>query len=137
MSLVCRYLAINDNEVYHFANGEYKVYDYTLDDPSAVVPAVLQTLEMEVAHIMKGGFDHFMQKEIHEQPESILQTMRGRLKFDSTDETVGLPSASLLPTGAILSDFRATENEPIPPTWCICASFGLWLFITNALGAGG
>lgn len=32
---------------------------------------------------MKGGYDHYMQKEIHEQPESVLQTMRGRVKFSS------------------------------------------------------
>ena len=36
-------------------------------------------LEMEVDEIMKGGFDHYMLKEIHEQPESLLQSMRGRL----------------------------------------------------------
>lgn len=29
-------------------------------------------------------FDHFMQKEIHEQPDSILQTMRGRVAFNRT-----------------------------------------------------
>lgn len=39
---------INDNEVYHFSDGGYKLYNYTLDDPSAATPAVLQTLEMEV-----------------------------------------------------------------------------------------
>ena len=39
------------------------------------------TLVMEVASIMKGGYDHFMGKEIHEQPDSILQTMRGRVSF--------------------------------------------------------
>ena len=41
---------INDNEVYHFADGGYKLYNYTLDDPSAATPAVLQTLEMEVSY---------------------------------------------------------------------------------------
>lgn len=30
---------------------------------------------------MKGGYDHYMQKEIHEQPDSLLQTMRGRVQF--------------------------------------------------------
>jgi glucosamine--fructose-6-phosphate aminotransferase (isomerizing) len=30
---------------------------------------------------MKNGFDHFMQKEIHEQPESLAATMRGRVQF--------------------------------------------------------
>ena len=39
----------------------------------------LQILEMEVANIMKGKFEHFMQKEIHEQPESITQTLLGRI----------------------------------------------------------
>lgn len=28
------------------------------------------------------SFDHFMQKEIHEQPDSLLQTMRGRVAFN-------------------------------------------------------
>ena len=29
-----------------------------------------------------GSFDYFMQKEIYEQPDSIVNTMRGRVKFD-------------------------------------------------------
>jgi hypothetical protein len=35
-----------------------------------------------VACVVQGGYDHYMQKEIHEQPESILQTMRGRVRFE-------------------------------------------------------
>ena len=35
---------------------------------------------------MKGGYDHYMQKEIHEQPESIQQTMRGRVDFQSASD---------------------------------------------------
>ena len=34
---------------------------------------------MEVEQIKKGNYEHFMQKEIHEQPESLTTTMRGRL----------------------------------------------------------
>jgi hypothetical protein len=34
------------------------------------------------ASYLQGGYDHYMQKEIHEQPESLLQTMRGRVRFD-------------------------------------------------------
>ena len=33
---------------------------------------------------MKGGYDHYMQKEIHEQPDSIQQTMRGRVDFQAS-----------------------------------------------------
>ena len=49
----------------------------------------IQTLEMELAAIMKGSFDHFMQKEIFEQPESVVNTMRGRVNFDTNEVTLG------------------------------------------------
>lgn len=46
---------------------------------SAEVERTVETLKMEVEQIMKGNFKHFMQKEIHEQPESMTQGMRGRM----------------------------------------------------------
>ncbi|MGC8750140.1 glutamine--fructose-6-phosphate transaminase (isomerizing) [Hydrotalea sp.] len=36
-------------------------------------------LDMDLAAIEKGGYDHFMLKEIHEQPETIHDCLRGRL----------------------------------------------------------
>lgn len=36
-------------------------------------------LDMDLAAIEKGGYDHFMLKEIHEQPETIRDCLRGRL----------------------------------------------------------
>ncbi|MEO7310809.1 MAG: glutamine--fructose-6-phosphate transaminase (isomerizing) [Chitinophagaceae bacterium] len=36
-------------------------------------------LDMELAKIEKGGYDHFMLKEIHEQPDTIYDCLRGRL----------------------------------------------------------
>jgi glucosamine--fructose-6-phosphate aminotransferase (isomerizing) len=36
-------------------------------------------LDMELAAIEKGGYEHFMLKEIHEQPETIYDCLRGRL----------------------------------------------------------
>lgn len=44
------------------------------------MPRVLQTLDAELASISRGIYSHFMQKEIHEQPESITSTMRGRVR---------------------------------------------------------
>uniref|UniRef100_A0A673XLY2 glutamine--fructose-6-phosphate transaminase (isomerizing) n=1 Tax=Salmo trutta TaxID=8032 RepID=A0A673XLY2_SALTR len=41
----------------------------------------IQTLQMELQEIMKGNFEAFMQKEIFEQPESVFNTMRGRICF--------------------------------------------------------
>jgi glucosamine--fructose-6-phosphate aminotransferase (isomerizing) len=40
-------------------------------------------VEWDLARIEKGGFEHFMLKEIHEQPESVRNGMRGRLLLDS------------------------------------------------------
>ncbi len=39
----------------------------------------VQELEMELEAIEKGGYEHFMLKEIYEQPRSIFDSMRGRL----------------------------------------------------------
>lgn len=49
----------------------------------------IQTLEMELAQIMKGPYKHFMQKEIYEQPESSFNTMRGRIDFENKNVMLG------------------------------------------------
>ena len=43
------------------------------------VTPFIQKLDMELAAIEKGGYDHFMIKEIFEQPETIFDCLRGRL----------------------------------------------------------
>jgi len=42
----------------------------------------IQKLDMELAAIEKGGYDHFMLKEIYDQPDSIFDCLRGRLHAD-------------------------------------------------------
>jgi len=42
----------------------------------------INRLELELQQIMKGNFSSFMQKEIFEQPESVVNTMRGRVIFE-------------------------------------------------------
>jgi len=42
----------------------------------------VQELALELESIEKGGYDHFMLKEINEQPKSIYDTLRGRLLVD-------------------------------------------------------
>ncbi|MCE7056008.1 glutamine--fructose-6-phosphate transaminase (isomerizing) [Algoriphagus sp. AGSA1] len=43
----------------------------------------INQLEMELEAIEKGGYDHFMMKEIYEQPKSIADCLRGRLDAKS------------------------------------------------------
>lgn len=42
----------------------------------------IQALELQLEAIEKGGYEHFMLKEIYEQPRSIRDSLRGRLKED-------------------------------------------------------
>ena len=42
----------------------------------------VQQLKMNLEEIEKGGYEHFMLKEIHEQPRAIKDTLRGRLLVD-------------------------------------------------------
>jgi glucosamine--fructose-6-phosphate aminotransferase (isomerizing) len=52
-----------------------------LDDSSLTREII--TLKMEIQQIMKGNFSSFMQKEIFEQSESVINTMRGRVNFEN------------------------------------------------------
>ncbi|GMP41431.1 hypothetical protein CsSME_00011532 [Camellia sinensis var. sinensis] len=80
-------LVIEDGEVVHLKDGAASIlrFDHgkgkhsgSLARPASVQRA-LSILEMEVEQINKGNYEHYMQKEIHEQPESLTTTMRGRL----------------------------------------------------------
>lgn len=52
-----------------------------IHDDSLVYPYV-QELQLNLEQIEKGGYDHFMLKEIYEQPNAITDTYRGRMLVD-------------------------------------------------------
>jgi glucosamine--fructose-6-phosphate aminotransferase (isomerizing) len=70
---------LNDNEVCVVQNGQFHIKDLN-DVPS---DPYIQKIDLELEAIEKGGYDHFMLKEIHEQPKSISDCMRGRLNADT------------------------------------------------------
>ena len=49
----------------------------------------IQELELHLEALEKGGYDHFMLKEIHEQPRSIRDSMRGRLNLAKGEVVLG------------------------------------------------
>ena len=55
-----------------------KVKVRKIHNDSLVVP-VIQELKMSLEQIEKGGYEHFMLKEINEQPKAITDTFRGRM----------------------------------------------------------
>ena len=50
---------------------------------------IIHKLSLETSEIEKNGFDHFMLKEIFEQPRSILDTFRGRIKNNNSEIHLG------------------------------------------------
>jgi glucosamine--fructose-6-phosphate aminotransferase (isomerizing) len=59
----------------------------TIDDVK--IDKVVEQITFELAQIERGGYDHFMMKEICEQPETLLNAMRGRLLVDEGDVKLG------------------------------------------------
>ncbi len=49
----------------------------------------IHELEMHLEALEKGGYDHFMLKEIHEQPRSVRDSMRGRLNLAKGEVMLG------------------------------------------------
>jgi len=76
---------LNDEEIATLnRNGELKIKTIRNQDKTPYV----QKLELSLSALEKGGFPHFMLKEIYEQPKSIYDSMRGRL--NSKKEIVAL-----------------------------------------------
>lgn len=81
-------LYLEDDDIAHIHEGSLNIHRLHKDDGASNVRAI-QTLEIELQEIMKGKFDHFMQKEIFEQPESVVNAMRGRLDLANHKVTLG------------------------------------------------
>lgn len=68
---------LNDEEIAILDRSEgLKVYN--IESSEEKIPYI-QQLELQLEALEKGGYEHFMLKEIHEQPRSIRDCFRGRL----------------------------------------------------------
>ena len=75
-----RSIYLEDNEM-AVINQDKGLKMYTIPENSRVDPQI-QELQLSLEKIEKGGYDHFMLKEIYEQPDAIIDTFRGRLHRD-------------------------------------------------------
>jgi len=104
-------VGVGKDHEYYIASDATPIIEYTrnvvyLDDEEIVIlergkemkiktiknqdkTPYIQELEMQLETIEKGGFDHFMLKEIYEQPRSIRDNMRGRLNKELQEVTLG------------------------------------------------
>jgi glucosamine--fructose-6-phosphate aminotransferase (isomerizing) len=80
-------------EVVYLDDGDYAVIDEhgyrTYQLAGTEVTRVVQSVTWDLAAIEKGGFDHFMLKEIYDQPNSLRDVMRGRLLEEEGDARLG------------------------------------------------
>jgi glutamine---fructose-6-phosphate transaminase (isomerizing) len=86
--------------VMYLEDGECGIADadgcecFKLDETPA--PKEAEKLTMDLKGIELGGYDYFMEKEIHEQPQSIKDAMRGRIKLTEGTSKLGGFDESLL-----------------------------------------
>ncbi|KAK9321468.1 hypothetical protein V1517DRAFT_173529 [Lipomyces orientalis] len=79
---------LEDDDIAHIYDGGLHIHRVRREEGMSSIRSI-QTIEMELQQIRKGNFDHFMLKEIFEQPESIVNTMRGRVNFENRTVKLG------------------------------------------------
>ncbi|KAJ6031562.1 glutamine--fructose-6-phosphate transaminase (isomerizing) [Penicillium herquei] len=70
---------LEDNDIAHIWRGHVKIVKIVDDESKLDCLRKVETIDLQLQDIMKGSYNHFMQKEIFEQPESVANTMCGRL----------------------------------------------------------
>lgn len=77
-----RIVYLNDDELAVIRRNQ-PLEVFTLENTPA--PVAVQELQLSISQLEKGGYPHFMLKEIMEQPNTILDCIRGRVYNDNTD----------------------------------------------------
>ncbi|MBQ7163622.1 MAG: glutamine--fructose-6-phosphate transaminase (isomerizing) [Bacteroidales bacterium] len=73
---------LNDEEIVQIRRHEpLKIVNFQNEEAKVDV----QKLNMNITQLEKGGYDHFMLKEINEQPRTIVDCIRGRINQSATD----------------------------------------------------
>jgi len=82
-------IQMQDGDLLHFRNGRYQYYNTREDKVVERANRPTQkTGTLDVA-VDKGKYAHFMLKEIHEQSESIVNVLRGRVDFEKNTVKLG------------------------------------------------
>jgi glucosamine--fructose-6-phosphate aminotransferase (isomerizing) len=90
--LTNNFIFLEDGDVASISAEEYKIYDASKSEVSRDETHI----DISSQAISKGDFRHFMEKEIYEQPEAVLNTIDGRIGGeDILDNIFGLGSSDL------------------------------------------
>lgn len=100
LSVTREFIYLQNNDIARISRSDITVFDSDLnaiERERCKVPASQHAAEM-------GGFDHFMQKEIYEQPRAVADTLEGRFLDDMVpEEIIGAEF------GDVLDKVRAVE----------------------------
>jgi glutamine---fructose-6-phosphate transaminase (isomerizing) len=96
---------LNDGDLAVLERGGYRV----MDMHAAPIAHAVSRIDWDLDQIERGGYAHFMLKEIFEQPASIENTMRGRLLDEEGDVKLG---------GLNITDEQLLEFDNIVITAC-------------------
>lgn len=81
------YYTIDDGEIVRLSNNSVTVYNSDLE----VVEKERMTVNWSVEAAEKGGYEHFMLKEIHEQPKAVRDTVSPRIENGHVTLDTGIP----------------------------------------------
>lgn len=82
---------LNDGEVATIHKNSIEIKTLGAEPVSAKV----EEIQTDLSAIQKGGYDHFLLKEIMEQPDSLTETLRGRISQDKKTVHLGGPGLSV------------------------------------------
>ena len=85
-----RAIYLNDGEVARITRNSVEIKTLNAEPVSAKV----EEIETNLSAIQKGGYEHFLLKEIMEQPESLVETLRGRIHLKEEIVRLGGPGLS-------------------------------------------
>ncbi|MFC7072966.1 glutamine--fructose-6-phosphate transaminase (isomerizing) [Halovenus rubra] len=92
------------DEVVYLEDGEFVRFDRGIqvtDRSGTVVDKDVHTIDWDAEETGKSGYDHFMLKEIYEQPRALRQCLRGRIEEQTATVDIG-DLGGLNPTGVQL-----------------------------------
>lgn len=85
-----RVIFLEDDDVAWIHNGRLTIHRINRKrENNFSLTREITTLKLEIQQIMKGNYNSFMQKEIFEQSESVINTMRGRVDFKTGSVILG------------------------------------------------
>jgi len=96
---------LKDGEIATCRREGVELYDITVN----AVEKVVEKLELDLQAIQKKGFDHFLLKEIYEQPDTLRSTLSGRIQLEGMYAKLG---------GLNMSDKELSEVEHILIVGC-------------------